>query len=365
MRVYVLNNYDFDRVTAEIAAGEKPAHHLYGVDWLRSHGWEIVIAPDGPGWVRALGRWLTKVRFPIPLGDLGQQWSVWRNARRGDLVYAPCQTETQLLSYLRASALWNIPIVTLAHHPSAGGRAARLRQPFYREQLRGTDRFPSLSRGVATELRRSAAAAGIADRDFSPVLGWGPDLDYYARWQPEYPGVGVIAAGRTGRDWVTLGRAATETGSLAELVCLRSDVGPDFARFGSNVRVTAATTEADQSYPRLLPRMAKARVLAIPLLSTSTLGGLTSLTDALGLGKPVIMTRHPLIDLDIEAEGIGRWVEAGDVRGWSEALRWFDEHPAEAAAMGRRAAALASARWNYQLFSAQIEALLRDVASGR
>ena len=362
MRIHVLNNYDLTRVGAEIAAGEKPAHHLYGIDGFARSGWEVVLATPGPAWVRTLSRLLAGVRFPIPLGDLGQQWSVWRNARRGDVVYAPCQTQAQLLSYLRAAMAWPIPIVTLAHHPLESGRQAWLRRPFLRLQLLGTDRFPALSKAGADELRR--VAGGIAGPDFTVPLRWGPDLDYYARWRSEDPGVGAVAAGRTGRDWHTFGRAAGTAGIPAHIMCLSSDLTPEFAHFGPNVRVTAATSEAEQSYPRLLPLMAEARVLAIPLASTATLAGLTSLTDALGLGKPVVMTRHPLIDLDIEREGIGRWVDVGDVVGWTEALRWFDKHPEEASAMGRRASALGASDWNYRLFSAKIDTLLRSVATG-
>lgn len=362
MRVHVLNNYDLERVAREVDAGEKPAHHLYGVDWLRQRGWEVVVAGPGPRWVRALGRAMTRLRWPIPLGDLGQQWSVWWRARRGDIVYAPCQTETQLLAYLRALSAWPVPIVTLAHHPQAGGRMAYLRRPFHRLQLRGTDLFPALSERVAAEIRDSAAEAGITQADFAPAVPWGPDIDYYARCKPEYPGQGVIAAGRTGRDWATFGQAATAAGIPTHIVCLQADVEPVFKSFGSNVRVTAAAKESDQSYSRLLPLMARARALAIPLSSTAALGGLTSLTDALGLGKPVIMTRHPLIDLEIEQEGIGRWVDAGDVKGWVEALRWFDAHPDEAAAMGRRATALAASTWNSVRFSAAIESLLAEAA---
>jgi glycosyltransferase involved in cell wall biosynthesis len=82
-------------------------------------------------------------------------------------------------------------------------------------------------------------------------------------------------------------------------------------------------------------------VLAIPLFDyPESLAGLTSLLDAIGLGKPVIMTRHPMVDLDIEALGIGRWVEPNDVEGWREAIRWFDANPAESREMGRRARAL-------------------------
>ena len=79
---------------------------------------------------------------------------------------------------------------------------------------------------------------------------------------------------------------------------------------------------------------------AIPLFADNRLYGLNSLADALALGKPVIMTRIPEMGLDIEAEGIGRWVAPGDVAGWRAAIAFFDEHPEEAVAMGARARAL-------------------------
>ena len=62
----------------------------------------------------------------------------------------------------------------------------------------------------------------------------------------------------------------------------------------------------------------------------------------------------------------GEWyvVRIGDVVGWTEALRWFDKHPEEASAMGRRASALGASDWNYRLFSAKIDTLLRSVATG-
>jgi glycosyltransferase involved in cell wall biosynthesis len=77
------------------------------------------------------------------------------------------------------------------------------------------------------------------------------------------------------------------------------------------------------------------------------------------------MTRHPLIDLDLEGEGIGRWVEPGDVAGWAEALRWFESHPSEAEAMGRRARAVAEAHWNYTRFCDALSALLHSVIHER
>jgi len=106
-------------------------------------------------------------------------------------------------------------------------------------------------------------------------------------------------------------------------------------------------------------------VLAVPLASSTALAGLTSVTDALGLGRPLAVTRHPLLDLDLEGEGIGRWVEPGAVEGWAKTLRWFEEHPAESVAMGRRARVLAERRWNSGAFAQQIGQLLERAIQAR
>ena len=42
--------------------------------------------------------------------------------------------------------------------------------------------------------------------------------------------------------------------------------------------------------------------------------------DALGMGKPVIITRNLLIDSHVEKEGIGIWVKPGDIDGWKQAI---------------------------------------------
>lgn len=360
MRVLVLNNYDLQRVGAEVARGEKPNHHLFGVDALERAGWEVDTVPHnaGPRWLRWLERCLAVRRWPVALGDLGQQWEAWKRMRRADVIYAPCQTQTQSLAYLRALGLMRVPLVAIGHHPPIGGRLRLLRRWSFRCELRGTARYPALSNGVAREVE----ALSGGGEGYAPVLEWGPDVEYYSRFMAPGPGEGAVAAGRTGRDWLTFGRAATRANSRARILCLAGEVRSEFADFGAHVEVTTVQTEADLPYPQLLPVLARARVLAIPLFGGTALAGLTSLTDALGLGKPVIMTRHPLIDLDIEREKIGRWVEAGDVEGWCNALRWFDEHPDDAAAMGRRARVLAESRWNTQSFANQIMTILEAAA---
>jgi len=296
------------------------------------------------------------------LGDLGQQWCVWSRARPEDVVYAPCQTQTQVLAYLRALGLFRTPLVAVAHHPPVVGRLAWMRRWLFRWEARGTDRFPALSSEVARAVRE-ISGRGVAGRgDYAPVLSWGPDLAYYAPFRAEAVGEGAAATGRTGRDWLAFGRGATRAGTEAGIFCLTKDVRPEFAEFGPNVRVHAHARESDLPYPRLLAELALARVIAIPISVGPALAGLTSAADALGLGKPLLATRHGLLDIDVEREGIGRWVAPGDPDDWARALRWFDENPAESAAMGRRARTLAETRWNSRLFAGQIAAILESAS---
>jgi len=351
-RLIVLNNYDLTRVETEVARGEKPAHHLFGLDALRRAGWSIEIVPQDAGahLLRWADGWLARSRWPVPLGSLAQQYAAWRQLRRGDVIYSPCQTQSHLFGYARALELGRFSLVTLAHHPLRQGRLQQWRNPFLRWQLAGTAAFPALSRTVAAEIQQ-ASGRGEA---FAPAIGWGPELSYYDAYRGAGPGRGVAAAGRTGRDWATLAAGATRAGMPAEIFLLGG------AQFSAppGVVVHHARDESDFPYPQLLPALARARVHAIPLEPGTALSGLTSLIDALGLGKPVVMTRHPLIDLDLEAEGIGRWVAPGDIAGWTEALQWFERHPAEAEAMGRRARALAEQRLNYPRFCTAISRLL-------
>jgi glycosyltransferase involved in cell wall biosynthesis len=268
-------------------------------------------------------------RSPIPLGDLDQQVAVLRAARRADLVYCPCQNVAQLLGYLRTARSFDRPIVWLVHHPLDRGRLRRQRRPLMRALLRGVDAYPALSGPVAEDL---ATIAGSSER--TTVLAWGPDPDWYP--STSGPGSGVIAAGTANRDFVTFAQAVSQTDVSAWIVCPGS--APPRARPGPRVRIITSLLP----YPELAELYAQARAIAIPLRVAWPwpMNGLQSLLDAMGMGKPVIATRNPWVDIDIERLGIGIWVGPGDVDGWRAAIRYLDERPEVAFEMGARARAL-------------------------
>lgn len=344
-RLLVVNDYPLQGMLAQVRAGEVPDQLLYGVNQMMDAGWsvETIELPE-----RTPGRLERFVNRLLPLGDPRHQLRVLRHSRPFDLVYAACHTQTQALQYARRLRWFRKPVVVLTHHPILPGRLRPLRTRQLRWRSLGADAIPTLSQVVAGEI--NALVPGRAR-----ALPWGPDLKFY---QPgNGPRSGILTAGRSRRDLLTFGRAATLVGCPATIICLESDVLPEFARFGPNVTVIARPRNRWMSYRELTGMMSSSLAIAIPLIDQPWLCGLSSLADAMGMGLPVIMTRNRCIDIDVEREGIGHWVRPGSVEEWVTAMRRLCAQPAEARAMGDRSLALARRRYNSRLFTQELMAL--------
>ena len=351
--ILVLNNYDI-RSFAE-PCPTFPDHFFYGVNYLHKRGDRIVVPRENRSpLLRMLERINVGLRLHLPLGDLSQQWNILPEVQAADLIYCPCDSVAQTLCYLRAIGLIHIPIICLAHHPPREGRAGFIRRPFLKLAYDGMSAFPSLSRNVADEINRLAG-----NRQLSSALPWGPDLNYYPPYRPG--SAGVISAGRTGRDFLTLGRAASRTSSSVTIICPSRFVVEEFTEFKSNVKVCASPNEMQLTYRQLIEMYSASHAIAIPMFEQSGLCGLSSLLDALGMGRAVIMTRNPLIDIDIETEGIGFWVAPGDSEGWQRAIQFIEDHPVEAQEMGYRARRFAETRCNSRLFAESLLTIIDQV----
>jgi glycosyltransferase involved in cell wall biosynthesis len=342
-RILVVNDYSLNDSWLDARERRSPFHFLYGVDHLQSNGFEVeMVTEDWSRWLAAIDRHVDS-HLHTAFGSIDRQVAASAYLNRVAAIYSPCQTQIQTLTYLRALGIIRVPIVQLAHHPLVRGRFGRLIRPLVRGMLRGLAALPCLARAVADEA--NALAGG--GRSVATALPWGPDAVFYP--SAEYPGERIIAAGRTGRDFLTFGRAAALERTPATIVTFRDSVTPQLEALGPSVHLVVP--DVFIPYSETSRMFARARALAIPLLGQDGLCGLTSLMDALGAGKPVIMTRSKFIDLDIEREGIGRWVDPGDVEGWQRALRYFHDNPGVATEMGRRGRALVDAGLSYREFS--------------
>jgi Glycosyl transferases group 1 len=331
-RVLVLGGAPVDSWDASV-----PAQVAYGVPRFATRGYAAFSPPSigRPTVFRLLGKVRPRV-LRLYASLLVGQVGALRSARDADVIYSCGGPQWMFLfAALRRIGLLKAPLVCLAHQrpeQTFDAGAFAYTAPLLAAAMHGCDALPTLSAAVARDV------AGLALRpNLSPTLPFGPDASWYPK--PAYPGQGVVAVGMAERDFTTFGRAASLASCPATIVC-PTEMARRLPRFGRNVRILCSQNAEFMPYVDVARLCAEARVHAIPLLANGRLSGLNSLTDALALGKPVIMTRIPEIDLDIEGAGVGRWVAPGDVEGWREAIRFFDDDPDEAVVFGRRARAL-------------------------
>jgi hypothetical protein len=290
--VVFANDYPMDQARGGWLAGAYPGHHLWGAEYLAAAGHDVVYAPHrGGGLYGRLSR-----RTGFAYGHLGDQREVLRHRRAAPVAYCAYSAGITGLARLRAAGRWPHPIVVVVHP----GRP----RPAVLAGLRHYDTVITISSQLREDL--------ISEHGLSPErvvsLPWGPDLAF-----PGYASMGedvIVSSGKTERDVGTLLQALEGTGLPARV------------RTGPWMSPLPPGTEplADCLYSDLVPVLARAAVICLPLRSHDAGFGLTELNDALALGKPVVVTRNRYLEVDVEAVGCGIVVEPGDVRGWRDAL---------------------------------------------
>ena len=353
--IVLLNSYSMRRAFDLWRAGRSQAHHVWGFAALAAAPDLDVRFDDAEAPVSGFDRWLA--RLPLP-HNVRLQLGYLLRYRRVDAVYAATYSVARLLGLARVLKLFRPRVIALAHFPLRPGLIDRL-------ALRGVDRLLFLCH--ATEQAVLKDFPGVRAR--ASYLGWAADLDFYAdarRLRAQRPAaeagqLHIIAAGKDNRDYQTLveGFAQVPGPLLVDLFCAR-DCAPVVA--DSRVQVHGADSVSNPlPIQALLKHYAQADVMAIPLLPVGRVAGLTSLIDAMALGMPVLCTRNPGLDIDIEAIGCGLWVDVGDASAWARAIARLPRERAALDAMGELGVKFAAQHLDMAAYSAQVERIVRGV----
>lgn len=329
-RVLLINNYPMDHAEELYQKQEYPAHHLWGANELRAQGFDVDILPF------EIWKSLKESRY----GDLDQTLRSALRAHRYDVIYAACLGTSRWLAKARKLGLLYTPVVCVAY-------TTRTARAF----LQGHDKVICLSEHIENAL------AGSQKAKSSQLCNarWGPDLDYFDKIKNE---VGasqdyIISAGKTRRDYRTLVAAAND-GAFNLFLSTNQRALQDVGPLPPNVTVRDSWVDSRS----IVEELCRATAVAIPVDKNqgeaTDLLGYTSLLDALALGKPVVMTRNPLFDIDIEAIGCGFWVDHQDVDGWRKALNVLAQNPERAAEMGARGRAYCESSCSLKRFGDQL-----------
>jgi glycosyltransferase involved in cell wall biosynthesis len=342
IRVGLINTYLQGREVL-IPSGEYPAHHLWGVDHLPLDSFKvIIIPPSGTSPINSLCRWLSRVtRFRF--GDLDQELEIWKRRRQIDIAYVASGNLFWLL-LLRALGLFRPRIVRWVYIPRKRFPWWTLREINLPLFNRGTDLLLCLTRRADEAYRNEMPWLRVAQLD------WGADLEQFRPGRRD--GRFFFACGKTNRDYSPVLQAADSIPAPIHLVVHSAYLhGKDIA---SNVHVGHGSpdgmTDRGISYPELISRyFHHAIALLIPLkpIQDDT-AGMTNLLEAMACGLPVIMTKSGALDLNLDQEGVGLYVEPGDENGWQMACNWILEHPDQAREMGDRGRKLVESHFNTQ-----------------
>ena len=358
MKVYFYHTQNVATILAEWREGRWPGHFLYGATQLGGHGIEVVWHSRYTGF----RRW--RAMFSATL-------AVLRNARRIDAVFATHYQGLEPVVLLRALGLFPRPVVVWMHQPmqpSAGLFRRLLVRLFYR----GIDRMLFFSQKILDD---SLASPG-AVRERMGVGRWGADLGFYDRLMAAEGTdgrTGFISTGKELRDMPTLIEAANATGVAVSIYmpvtfCVegrgvsRESIERKYrAVLKDNVRINYVSGLIPYELSKCVNRAA---CVVVCCYETNYTAGLTTVVEAMALGLPVICSRNPQMPMQPERDGFGLSVDYGDVKGWRRAIEWVWAHPAEAAAMGRRARRLAEEVYNDRNCAADVARALRE-ATGR
>jgi glycosyltransferase involved in cell wall biosynthesis len=340
-RVLFANDYPMAEARAGWRAGTYPGHHLWGTAHLDEAGFDVVdlSTEDRPERFPRIRAVVTRA-----MGDPLQQ-RLALAASRGDVVaYAANPVSFQSLALLHAATERLPPVVIVVHEQP--------RTAFGRAVVRKADRVITFSETVHGELLAQGVGADRLDN-----VAWGPDLSFPGFAESSDEGF-VLSVGKTRRDLPTLVAALAGSGIEARMFAAPSDAIGAADTTPTNIRFLPGTAprppRSPLTYGHVLQDLRRAAVLAIPLSEPRRPYGLTELNDALALRKPVVMTRTPYIDCDIEEVGCGIWVDPGDVEGWRKALAELAADPSMRAEMGERGRAWAEANWHAGLFEAGV-----------
>ena len=200
----------------------------------------------------------------------------------------------------------------------------------------------------------------LVSSKYTEFLYWGDDLEFIdSHFKPVQHDF-FLSTGREHRDYLMLVSAFSKTQAVLEIYTNKVNYDNNYeyleARQGMYPNIQINYVEKSSETTRFLAKRAsECLCVVIPLEKKEVYYclGLTSVIEAMALGKPVISSRNPYCPIDIEKEGIG--IIADNEDSWIKAINYLLSHPDEAKQMGLRARRLAEQKYNIIECAKQID----------
>lgn len=337
--VYFYHTQDTMRIVREWKDGKFPAHFLYGALQLEQYGYDII--------------WHDQVHVYKRVQDtLKATWKILTCRQHYDTLYATHTRGIEPIILLHAIGLYRRRIVVWHHQPIVKAKSW-LREALARLFYKGMDHMIFFSEKLIQDSMKSAKA----DPARMSMVHWGADMAFYDSLKPDGKNPSpFISTGKELRDYKTLTEAFNHTGEALTLYTQKEQKGT-FTNLELRENISLNFGERLMPYELSL-LVAQSQCVCICCKPSNYTVGLTTVVEAMALGKPILCTRNLQMPMDLEAEGCGIWLEPYDREGWERAIRYITGHPEEAREMGRKGRLLAEKYYNVEQCAREVAPLL-------
>lgn len=297
--LYIGNTSTHDQYVRGIV----PSHWLYGAVEMEAEGHDVIWSDESQAWLNDI--------------KLLKQY-------RPDSIFVPnLNLRSHILLLLLSSIhIIRIPIYAYLHHEPKVKKG--FKSLLYKILLSGVTHIFFLSQKTMEE----TTACGLAEPCKCSVPGWGPDTKFYgdatSKVSPDSEdGEWFVSTGKECRDFDILIKAFERVPKAKlHILTAKAHGGANYEDLPlkckdiPNIKVTLMENSGN-SFPVMLDAMMRARALVCPLKrdKLNYCVGLSTIADAEGLPKPLIITRNPYHSIDRVknlnvVESVEDWVNA-------------------------------------------------------
>ncbi len=206
---------------------------------------------------------------------------------------------------------------------------------------------------------------GLAKKEKVKIICWGEDLEFVDSHYKIYDNGYFISTGRENRDFPFLIEAFAKSKAFLELYTNKQNYNNDYSCLDNvinkhpNIKIEFVGKDRDTM--RILgQKTAESRCVVIPLIKETVnyCVGLTSIVEAMAIGKPIISTPNPYSPIDLEKEGIGFYADT--IEEWIKSINYLYDNPEQAHKMGKKARELAESSYNILKLAKMLDNIFID-----
>ena len=315
---------------------EVPAQALYGALQLPENGIELQIMD-----YRKKKRFSSRV-----VAALCTTHQIYRATRKCDAVFSNSIRGLEGLMILRRLHLFSKPIFVWQHtafQPNDKTISNKVKTWI----LKGIDEMFFFNQQIADEAIKTGKVGKYK------VIPYGADMQFYSKSKKGCVGshVTFLSTGIENRDYETLLNAFKNQSSELDIYAFPSNNGIDYMKIlnqahESNIHIHILKEPLPSVQLREITTSSDCIVISTLPLPYIYPCGLTSIVEAMALGKPIIATYNPWYGIDIEKEGIGFIAKSSE--DWEKIIGEISRNPQQLAQMGEKAYQLAVKKYNIQ-----------------